>query len=89
MKWTWKGGHFNHDSLTFFSEQDGELAHLVHVENEVELADIFEALVERLYEDLDEIEDAELGLGGVDAEDKVEGRVVTVDQLVIAASQHA
>ena len=59
---------------------------LVHVEDEIELAHILEALVERLDQHLDEVEDAQLGLGRVDAEHEVQGGVVPVDQLVVGAA---
>ena len=69
--------HAAHDQLV-----EDEM-HFVHVEDQVQLADVFEAFVERLHEDLNEVEDAEFGLGRVDAEDKVERRVVSVDELEV------
>jgi hypothetical protein len=58
---------------------------LVHVEDEVELADVFKAAVECFDKDLYEVEDAELGLGAVDAEDEEEGCVVSVDDADVGA----
>ena len=46
------------------------------MEDEVKLAHVLEALVQRLHEHLDEVEDAELGLAAVHAEHEVEGGVV-------------
>ena len=55
----------------------------VHVEDEIELADVLKALVERLDKHLNEIEDAELGFGGIDAKHKVERGVMSVDQFCV------
>jgi hypothetical protein len=59
--------------------------YLVHVEDKIELADIFEAFVERFHEDLDKVQDSQLGLGAVHTEHKVQGGIVTVYQLVVCA----
>ena len=59
--------------------------HLVGVEDEVQLANILKRLVEGLNKDVNEIEDAELTFRRVDAEDEVEGGVVSVDELCVAA----
>ncbi len=75
--------HSAHDQLV---EDEVDL---VHVEDEVELAHVLEALVQRLHEHLDEVEDAQLGLGAVHAEDEVEGGVVPVDELVVGSSNQA
>ena len=56
------------------------------MKDEVKLADILEALVQRLDEDLDQVEDSQFGLRTVDAKHEVEGRVVTVDQPVVGAT---
>src|SRR5690349_1296481 len=48
------------------------------VEDEVELADIFKEAVERLHEDLDQIEKGEGRFGGGAYDDEVEGSVVSV-----------
>merc|ERR1719411_1385919 len=61
----------------------------VHVEDEVKLAHVLEALVQRLHEHLDEVEDAELGLAAVHAEHEVEGGVMPVYQLIVRASDKA
>lgn len=61
----------------------------VRVEDEVQLADVAEALVQRLDEDLDEVEDGQLGLGGVAAEDEVESGKVTEHELAVGADQVA
>lgn len=62
-----------------------DVMHSVDVEDEVELADVLEAVVEGLHEDLDEVEDAELALARVHGEDEVQGRVVAVDELGVLA----
>jgi len=56
-----------------------DVVDLVGVEDEVQLAHVFKALVEHLDKDLDQVEDAQLRLAAVDDEDKVERRVVPVD----------
>jgi len=53
------------------------------VKDEVKLANIFETFVERFNKDLNQVEDSKLRLRAVDAEDKVEGSVVPVDQFVV------
>ena len=59
------------------------------MEYEIQLADAFEALVEGLDEDLDEVEDAKLRLGAVHTKHEVECGVVTVYQLVVGAADEA
>ncbi len=54
--------------------------HAVGVEDDVELADALEEAVERLDEDLDQIDDRELRLGRVDDEDEAERGVAAVDE---------
>ena len=49
----------------------GANTHLLDVEDEIEFAHILEALVERLDEDLDQVEDPEVALELVHREDKV------------------
>lgn len=49
------------------------------VEDEVQLAHILKAAVQRLHKDLDEVQDAQLRLTAVDHEAEVERRVVPVD----------
>lgn len=61
--------------------------HLVSVEDDIQLADVLKALVHGLDKDLDEVEDAELALGGVDREDEVEGRIVPVNQHGVTVRQ--
>ncbi len=56
------------------------------MKDEVELANVFETLVQRFYEDLNQIEDSQFGLRAVDAKHEVESRVVTVDQSVVGAA---
>ena len=56
------------------------------MKDEVELANVFETLVERFHEDLNQIEDSQFGLRAVDAKHEVESRVVTVDQSVVGAA---
>ena len=60
---------------------------LVHVEHEIELTDVLKAAVERLHDDLDEVEDAQLALGRVDDKDKEECGVVAVDALGVRAPE--
>ena len=45
-----------------------------------------ETLVQRLDEDLNQIENSQFALGTVDAEDKVKRRVMPIDQSIIVAS---
>mmetsp|Transcript_6494 Transcript_6494/g.17654 ORF Transcript_6494/g.17654 Transcript_6494/m.17654 type:complete len:204 (-) Transcript_6494:107-718(-) len=71
--------HAAHDDLI------ENVMHAIRVKDEIELAYILEALVEGLYEDLDEIEDAEVGLLRVDGEDEEERGVVAVDELDVVA----
>lgn len=59
------------------------------MEDEVQLADVAEALVQRFDEDLDEVEDGQFGLGGVAAEDEVESGEVTEHELAVGADQVA
>ncbi len=75
--------HAAHDELVE-DEMD-----FVHVENQVELADILEALVQGLDENLDQVQDAELRLARVDAEHEEQGGVVSVDELVVWAANQA
>jgi len=72
--------HAAHDDLVQHK------VHLVEVEDEVQLAHVLERLVERLDEDLNQIQNAQLALRAVDAEDKVERGVVAVDQLGVLHS---
>ena len=53
--------------------------HLVHVEDEIEFADILKALVEGLNEDLDQVQDAQLRLGAVHAKDEIQRCIMTID----------
>lgn len=59
------------------------------MKDEVELADILKAAIESFDEDLDEIEDAELTFGLIDAEDEREGGVVAVDDAHVRAEDGA
>ena len=59
--------------------QSHRFFYLVCVEDEVQLAHILEAFVERLHEDLDEVQDAQVALLLVHREDEVERGVVAVD----------
>ena len=77
------------DSSTFALGRHSSTTDLVHVEDEVELAYVLEALVERLDQHLDEVEDAQLRLGGVHAEHEVERGIVPVDELVVGATDQA
>ena len=56
------------------------------MEDEVELAHVLEALVERLDQHLDQVEDSQLGFRGIHAEHEVEGGIVPVDQLIVGAT---
>lgn len=64
--------HAGHDDLV----QD--VAHAVRVEDKVQLAHVLEALVQRLHEDLDQVQDAQVRLLLVHREDEVQGGVVSV-----------
>ena len=57
------------------------------MKDEVQLADILEALVHRLDKDLDQVQDAELALRRVHGKHKVQGGVVAVDQHSVTISQ--
>ena len=59
------------------------VVYLVHVKNEVQLADTFEALVKCFDENLNEVKDAQFGFRTVDTEDEVEGRIMPVYQFVV------
>lgn len=50
----------------------------LEVENQIQLADVFEQAVEGLDEDLDQVEQSEGGFRGRGYEDEVEGCVVAV-----------
>ena len=58
------------------------------MEDEVKFADILEALVERFHEDLDEVEDAKLGLAAVHAEHGVEGGVMPSHNITVLHRCH-
>ena len=72
--------HAAHDELV------EDVMHLFNVKDEVQLAHVLEAAVERLHEYLYKVENAELALRRVHAEDEIERRVVAVDQLVVGAA---
>lgn len=55
------------------------LSYLIHVEDQIKLADIFKAFVECLDKNLDEVEDTQLRLWAVHTEHKIEGSIVTID----------
>ncbi len=59
------------------------------MEDEVELAHVLESLVETLDKHLDEVEDAELGLGRVHRNNKEQSRVVSVDEPRVAPADQA
>ena len=59
------------------------VVYLVHVKNEVQLADTFEALVKCFDENLNEVKDAQFRFRTVDTEDEVEGRIMPVYQFVV------
>ena len=59
------------------------------MENEIQLANIFETAIKCFYKNLNQIQDAQFRFGRIDTKDKVEGRVVPVDQLVVGAADQA
>lgn len=59
------------------------------VENQIQLADILEALVQGLYKDLDQVENPKLRFWRVNAEDEIQCRVVPVDEFVVWSSNKA
>lgn len=74
--------HLGHAGLEHHAAHDNlveDVVDLVDVEDEVQLTDIFEALVERLDKDLDEVQNAELALRRVDGHEKIERGVMAVD----------
>ena len=58
------------------------------MEDEVKLAHVLEALVQRLHEHLDQVEDAELGLAAVHAEHEVEGGVMPSHNITVLHRCH-
>ena len=82
-------GHVGLEDHAAHAELLKNVLDLVEVEDEIELAHVLEAFVQRLHEHLDEVEDAELALAGVDAKDKVESGVVSVDELEVGAADEA
>ena len=60
--------------------QSPRQTHLVHVENQVELAHILKTLVQRLDEHLQQVHDAKRRLGLVDRRHKEERGVLAVDE---------
>merc|ERR1719430_2167 len=60
--------------------------YLVHVKDEVKLADILKALVQSFNKNLNEVQDAEFRLTAVNTENKIESGVVTIDQLVVRST---
>ena len=64
--------HAGHDDLV----QD--VAHSVRVEDEVQLANVLKALVQRLHEYLNQVQDAQVRLLLVHRKDEVQGGVVSV-----------
>ena len=56
------------------------------MEDQIQLTDVLKAFVQSLDKDLDEVENTQLWLWAVDTEDKVEGGVVPVYELVVWAS---
>lgn len=55
------------------------------MKDKVQLADVFKAAIQGLNKDLDEVEDAQLALGGVDAEHEVQRRVMPVNDADVGA----
>lgn len=60
-----------------------DVVHLVHVKHEVKLTDIFKGLIKKLYQDLNQVQDAQLTLAGVGAEYYEQSSIATVDNLVV------
>ena len=56
------------------------------MKDEVEFAHVLEALVERLDQDLNQVEDSQLRLRGIHAEHEVQGGIVPVDELIVGAT---
>lgn len=60
--------------------------HLVGVKDQVQLAHILKALVQCLNKDLYEIQDAQLRFRRINAKHKIQGRIVSINQLVVGAA---
>ena len=60
--------------------------HLVHVEDQIQLTDVFKTFVQSLDKDLDEVKNSQLRLWTVDTEHEVKGGVVTIYELVVRSS---
>jgi len=61
-------------------------ARLINMENQVQLAHVLEASIERFHQNLDQVQDAQLGFRRIDTKHKVERCIVPVDQLVICTT---
>lgn len=68
----------HHTSLNDLIEN---VVDLLHVKDQVKLADVLEAGIQALDEGLDQIQDSELRLRGINDEDEVEGSIMAVDDL--------
>lgn len=55
----------------------------VGMKNQIQLADVFEAFIERFHKNLNQIKNAKFRFATVNAENKVEGRIVTVDEFTV------
>lgn len=61
----------------------------IGVKYQVQFADILKALIKGLHKDLNQVEDSQFALRGVNAEHKVQRGIVAVDKLIIRAANQA
>lgn len=65
------------------------MTNLVRVKDEMQLADVVEGTIEGLDKHLNQVEDAELGLGAVDHKHNVQSGVMTIDDARVLAPNGA
>lgn len=75
----------NHSALNDLIHD--EMNH-VAVENEIQLADIWEGTIKSFNKDLNEIQDSKFTFWFVTTENKIERSIMTIDQLAIRCSIH-
>ena len=71
--------HSTHDNLI------QNVVHSIRMKDQIQLADVLETLVERLDKDLNEIQNPQITLLRIDRKDKVQRRVMPINQLDVVA----
>lgn len=56
-----------------------DILHLVKVEDEIQLADVFESPIQRLDKHLDQVQDPKLAFGSINHKHKVKSSVMSVN----------